>query len=85
MEWTVIQSPTDSELSAVRGAYLVADSLPLEDAHLIAASRDMLAALIALKPILDSAESNASGNPEWPYVSKRIKAAWDAIAKATGA
>lgn len=46
--WLVIPSPTDAEMSAVHGAYLVADNLPIEDAHLIAAVPDLLAALEAL-------------------------------------
>jgi hypothetical protein len=50
------------------------------------ADRDrMFAALTSLKPILDSAESNASGNPEWEFVSGRVNAARAAIAKVTGA
>ncbi len=44
----------------------------------------MLSALEGLKPILDTAESNASGNPEWEYVSKRVNAAREAIALASG-
>lgn len=56
------------------------------NARLIAAAPDLLQALIDLNAgILPSAESNASGNPEWEYVSKRINAARAAIAKATGA
>lgn len=43
---------------------------------------EMLAALKGLKHILDRAESNASGNPEWEAVSRRINAARAAIAKA---
>jgi hypothetical protein len=55
------------------------------DARLIAAAPDLLKALIDLNAgILPSAESNASGNPEWEYVSKRVTAARAAIAKATG-
>jgi hypothetical protein len=47
------------------------------------ADRDrMYAALTSLKPILDSAESNASGNTEWEFVSGRVNAARAAIAKA---
>lgn len=55
------------------------------NAHLITAAPDMLDALEGLTPILESAESNASGNPEWAWVSKRINAARAAIAKARGA
>lgn len=43
---------------------------------------DMLAALKGLRPIIEAAESNASGNLEWPRVSARINAARAAIAKA---
>ena len=50
--------------------------------HLIAAAPELLAALRDLTPILEAAESNASGNPEWLWVSKRINAARAAIAKA---
>ncbi len=46
--WAVIASPTDPEMYAVRGAYLVADNLPIEDAHKIAAVDDLLEALEAL-------------------------------------
>ena len=52
------------------------------NARLIAAAPDLLAALIGLKPIFDRAESNASGNPEWEFVSARVEAARAAIAKA---
>lgn len=45
---------------------------------------ELLEALQGLSNILNSAESNASGNPEWEAVSKRINAARAAIAKATG-
>lgn len=54
------------------------------DARSIAAAPEMLAALKGLEGILDTAESNASGNPEWEYVSKRVNAARAAILKATG-
>lgn len=39
-------------------------------------------ALLGLKPILDTAESNASGNPEWEFVSARVTSARAAMAKA---
>lgn len=55
-----------------------------QDDRLIAAAPDLLAALIGLKFILATAESNASGNPEWEAVSAKINAARAAIAKATG-
>lgn len=45
----------------------------------------LLDALIGLnEAILGRAESNASGMPEWEYVSGRINAARAAIAKAEG-
>ncbi len=39
-------------------------------------------ALVGLTDIMNRAESNASGNPEWEAVSKRIIAARAAISKA---
>ena len=54
------------------------------NARLIAAAPDLLEALIGLEGILATAESNASGNPEWEAVSAKINAARTAIAKATG-
>lgn len=52
----------------------------------VMAQRDALfAAMSGLKPILDSAESNASGNSEWPHISRRINSARDAMARAYGA
>lgn len=60
------------------------DHESLANARLISAAPDLLAALKALdEDILGRAESNASGNPEWEYVSKRINAARAAIAKAS--
>ena len=53
------------------------------NARLIAAAPDMLAAMLGVMDILGRAESNASGNPEWGYVSPRIAAVRAAIAKAT--
>jgi len=55
-----------------------------EDLALFASAESLLSSLIGLEPILATAESNASGNPEWEYVSARINAARDAIAAATG-
>lgn len=57
------------------------------NAHLLAAAPDLLEALQGLEDsgILGSAESNASGNQNWEFVSKRINAARSAIRKATGA
>lgn len=54
------------------------------DRALFLASPEMLAALIGLRSILATAESNASGNLEWEAVSAKINAARAAIAKATG-
>ena len=51
--WEVIPSPTDAEMSAVHGVYLVADNLPIEDARLIAAAPVLLAELIAAVEIMD--------------------------------
>ena len=66
-------------------AHRIAKTDPWEaNAHLIAAAPDMLAALTGLEGILATAESNASGNPEWEAVSAKINAARAAIAKATG-
>lgn len=53
------------------------------NAHLMAAAPDMLAALQGVMDILGSAESNASGNPEWDYVAPRVAAARAAVALAT--
>lgn len=44
----------------------------------------MMEALRDLSGILATAESNASGNPEWEHVSKRINAARAALALARG-
>jgi hypothetical protein len=55
-----------------------------DTAQLLSAAADMAKALAGLKAILDSAESNASGNPEWEAVSAKINAAREALAKATG-
>lgn len=50
----------------------------------VEAAPELLAALTGLEGILATAESNASGNPEWEAVSAKINAARAAIAKATG-
>jgi hypothetical protein len=42
----------------------------------------LVAALEGLKPIFEAAESAASGNPEWEWVSKRVNAAKAALAAA---
>ena len=44
-KWSVAQSPTDPDMYCVGGSYIVADCLPIEDARLIAAAPDLLAAL----------------------------------------
>ena len=46
---------------------------------------DLLEALHGLNGILGTAESNASGTPQWEFVSSKINTARAAIAKATGA
>lgn len=55
------------------------------DLAVFAAANDMLTALFGLAGILATAESNASGNPEWEAVSAKVNAARAAIARATGA
>lgn len=62
--WAVVASPTDPEMYAVQGAYLVADNLPIEDARLIAAAPDLLAALGAIAEAT-SAEDDAGENYRW--------------------
>lgn len=62
------------------------DTRPVEaNARLIAAAPDLLEALHGLNGILGTAESNASGTPQWEFVSSKINAAREAIAKANGA
>jgi len=58
------------------------DGIDCADARLIAAAPELLEALEGLTGILATAESNASGNPEWEYVSAKVNAARAAIAKA---
>ena len=53
-----------------------------EDARKIACHDQLVAAIEGLTPILEAAESNASGNPEWTWVSPRINAARAALAAA---
>lgn len=78
-EWRVIASlPFPDERGDILRTQVIANARPF------AASDVMLAALRGLEGILATAESNASGNPEWEYVSARINAARAAIAAATG-
>lgn len=46
---------------------------------LVRTTIDLLQALQGLKPIIDSAESNASGTPAWDDVGPRIAAARRAV------
>lgn len=66
-----------------RMSYLYADAMLAERAK-PAQPCDLLAVLIGLTDILNRAESNASGNPEWEVISAKVNAARAAIAKATG-
>lgn len=54
------------------------------NARLVASAPDLLEALHGLNGILGTAESNASGTPEWEHVSAKVNAARKAIAKALG-
>ena len=76
-EWRVVQSETDPELYAVRGVYLVADKLPLEDARLIAAAPEMLVMLCQYADDLRYP-------PEGDSRERRLAAVQAMIAKATG-
>ena len=78
-EWRVIAGcPWPDDIGGISRKQVKAN------AHLIAAAPDMRDALVGLAPILATAESNASGNPEWEAVSAKVNAARAAIAKATG-
>lgn len=86
-EWRVVQSDTDPEMYAVRGVYLVADNLPIEDAVVIAAAHALLTALQgaigALEMDLDYGKD--SGDADWEGLAyQRLEAARAAIAKARG-
>ncbi len=76
MEWRVIQSPTDADMHAVQGVYLVADKLPIEDANMIAAAPDMLGALKEVSFL------HADSRPD--VVQEAIDVARGVIAKAEG-
>lgn len=75
--WTVIASPTDPEMFAVEGVYLVADHLPIEDACLIAAASELLA---SAKKALNFIENTESEMGETLGSGDALRAA---IAKAT--
>ena len=68
--------------------YEMADAMLAERSKAMVApadhSKTLLNALTGLTDILATAESNASGNPEWEAVSTKINAARAAIAKVTG-
>lgn len=72
----------EKALATTGGAYPDSQA----NALLIASAPDLLEALQGLEDsgILGTAESNASGNPNWEFVSKHISAARAAIAKALG-
>lgn len=75
--WTVQTSKSDAGTMEVRGAYLVADKLPIEDASLIAAAPDLLSSLEELL----NYSGGAANALEDDYVLERAIAA---IAKARG-
>ena len=87
-EWAIIQSPTDAEMYAVQGVYLVADKLPIEDAKLIAAAPHMLKSLRKLTAEVGGLrafepEIRAElGNTNWAVLMDRLSEADAAIAKA---
>jgi len=64
----------------------IKDAVEVGEAYrrLIEAAPDLLAALEGLEPIIQTARSNASGNPSWHWVKDRTDAARAAIAKAKG-
>lgn len=71
--WVVVASPTDAEMCAVRGLYLVADLLPVEDARLIAAAPELL------EVCMRATEEAKAGNG---VRADTLNAMLDAIAKA---
>lgn len=56
-----------------------------ENTQLRMIKADMLTAMRGVQDILNRAESNASGNPEWDVVNSRITYFRHVLAKATGA
>lgn len=77
-EWRVIATlPFPDERGDIPRAQVIAN------ARLFAASDVMLKALVGISGILATAESNASGNPEWESVKAKVDAARKAIAAAT--
>lgn len=72
---------TNRKIASVFGP--MGDAEKIANARLIAAAPELLDALEGLSDILSRAESNASGNPEWEFVSKRVNAARAAVEKAT--
>ena len=87
--WQVFYMPASSDTDDEHHFALVANKNKStfdennSNARLMAAAPDLLEALQRLMPILNRAESNASGNPEWEDVSGRVNKARAAIAKAT--
>ncbi|WP_159975812.1 hypothetical protein [Novosphingobium sp. 18052] len=78
-DWRVVASlPFPSSTGDISRAQVKAN------AALFSGAPEMLTALEGLSGILATAESNASGNPEWEFVSGKINAARTAIARAKG-
>ena len=71
-------------MSAVQGLYLVADNLPLEDARLIAAAPDLLAACARMLNFITNTEGELGTTFECADLA-RAAIARAAIARATGA
>lgn len=83
--WTVQISKTDPETFEVRGAYLVADHLPIEDAVLIAAAPELSEALCDLmaRICIDTPEDAAEVSALLGMEDEG--ALWEAAEKATAA
>lgn len=75
--WQVVASPTDPEMFAVRGVYLVADNLPIEDANLIAAAPALLAALEEI--VSDMASDVRKSTLNWGHARDAFDIAQAAI------